>query len=211
MDKNLTKMIATSNGIPTPNWIIVKTSLDGKVSLDNGNSNKFNYPHVVKPNNEGSTMGLSIISSNSELQDAISKAGEFTNEIMIEEYISGREITVGILGYKPLPIVEIIPNHDLYDYTCKYTQGMSKYICPADLPTQLTQEIQASALKLYNLLGCKHYARVDFRLNEKNEFYLLEINTLPGMTATSLFPKAAKAAGLSYSQLIETILYLALD
>ena len=211
MDKNLTKIIATSNSIPTPNWIILKTAIDGEVILNRENSKKFKYPCVVKPNNDGSTMGLSIVTSEKNLQDGISIAGEYSDEIMVEEYIPGREITVGILGFKPLLIVEIIPNHGLYDYNCKYTKGMSKYICPAEIPSDLTQRIQEDALKLYNLLGCRHYARVDFRLNNKNEYYLLEINTLPGMTDTSLLPKASKIAGLSYSQLIETIIKIAME
>ena len=129
---------------------------------------------------------------------------------MAEEYIPGREVTVGVLGSKPLPIVEIIPDNELYDHECKYTSGKSRYEVPAKLPENITRKIQADALKIYNSIGCKHYARVDFRLN-RDKHYFLEINTLPGMTATSLFPMAAKAAGLDFTNLIENIIKIAMD
>ena len=131
------------------------------------------------------------------------------NEILIEEFIPGRELTVSILGNKPLPIVEIKPSHNLYDYECKYTKGMSKYIIPEELSDSLERSISEDALKIYKTIGCRHYARVDFRLNESGEHYLLEINTLPGMTATSLLPKAAKSAGLEFPELIDTIIRIA--
>jgi D-alanine-D-alanine ligase len=164
---------------------------------------------VVKPADEGSTFGLTIVNEESELNDAISLAAEFSDEILIEEFISGRELTVGILGNKPLPIVEIKPSHNLYDYDCKYTEGMSEYIVPAELSDSIERSLSEDALKIYKTIGCRHYARADFRLNDDGQHYLLEINTLPGMTSTSLLPKAAKAAGLEFSDLIDTIIKIA--
>lgn len=209
MDKHLSKILAQSEEIPTPKWIHLREA-GNHFKLFNEKSPKFDLPYVVKPSEEGSTMGLSIVKNKDNLDLALQHASEYSDKIMIEEYIPGRELTVGILGNKPLPIVEIIPRHSLYDYECKYTEGMSKYIVPAELPLSLTRKIQKDAIKIYHALNCKHYARVDFRLNENNEHYFLEVNTLPGLTNTSLLPKAAKKAGLSFPKLIETIIKIAL-
>ncbi len=209
MDKNITKLIAKSVGVPTPNWVLLKRDQFTGFSLEDNMVPKFNFPYVIKPSNEGSTFGLSIVKDESGIEDAISLAVEFGKETLIEEYIPGREITVGILGNKPLPVVEIIPGHELYDYECKYTEGMSEYNIPADLPESVLRGISEDALKIYKAIGCRHYARVDFRVNENNEHFLLEINTLPGMTSTSLLPKAAKAAGLEFNNLVDTIVKIA--
>jgi len=209
MDKNITKLIAKSVGIPTPNWVLLKRNVNNGMQLQDNDCPKFSYPYVVKPADEGSTFGLTIVNEESELNDAISLAAEFSDEILIEEFISGRELTVGILGNKPLPIVEIKPSHNLYDYDCKYTEGMSEYIVPAELSDSIERSLSEDALKIYKTIGCRHYARADFRLNDDGQHYLLEINTLPGMTSTSLLPKAAKAAGLEFSDLIDTIIKIA--
>ena len=209
MDKNITKLIAKSINIPTPNWILLTRDGHSGMKLHDIQSPKFSYPYVVKPSNEGSTFGLSIVNEESELEEAISLASEFSGEILVEEYIPGRELTVGIVDNKPLPIVEIMPIHNLYDYECKYTEGMSKYLVPAELSDHLERSLYKDTLKIYQIIGCRHYARADFRLNEKGEHYLLEINTLPGMTSTSLLPKAAKAAGLEFPDLIDTIIKIA--
>ncbi len=152
---------------------------------------------------------MTVVNEESELNDAISLAAEYSDEILIEEFIPGRELTVGILGNKSLPIVEIKPSHNLYDYDCKYTEGMSEYIVPAELSDSIERSLSEDALKIYKTIGCRHYARADFRLNDDGQHYLLEINTLPGMTSTSLLPKAAKAAGLEFSDLIDTIIKIA--
>ena len=209
MDKNITKLIAKSVDIQTPNWVLLKLNQHTGMQLHDNQSPKFSYPYVVKPSSEGSTFGLTIVKQESELKKAIDHAAEFGDEILIEEFIPGRELTVSILGNKPLPIVEIKPSHNLYDYECKYTEGMSEYIVPAELSDSLERSISEDALKIYKTIGCRHYARVDFRLNESGEHYLLEINTLPGMTATSLLPKAAKSAGLEFPELIDTIIKMA--
>ena len=209
MDKNITKLIAKSVGIPTPNWVLLKRNVDDGMQLQDNNSPKFSYPYIIKPSDEGSTFGLTIVREESELGDAISLAAEFGDEILIEEFIPGKEITVGILDNKPLPIIEIKPSHNLYDYDCKYTEGMSDYIVPAELSDSIERSLLEDALKIYKTIGCRHYARVDFRINDEGQHYLLEINTLPGMTSTNLLPKAAKAAGLKFSDLIDTIIKIA--
>ena len=209
MDKNISKIIAQSVSIPTPNWLLIKIDRNIGIRLQDFDTSKFKLPYVVKPSDEGSTYGLSIVYDESELPEAIGCAFEFSNEILIEEYIPGRELTVGILGDRALPVIEIQPSHDLYDFDCKYVEGLSKYVVPAQLSDILIKNITADALKIYQTLDCRHYARVDFRINENNEHYFLEINTLPGMTSTSLLPKAAKAAGLEFSDLIKTIINLA--
>ena len=209
MDKNISKLIAQSVTIPTPKWVLIKRDQNSGLKLQNYNTPKFTYPYVVKPSNEGSAYGLSIVYDESELPEAIDRAAGYSDEILIEEYIPGRELTVGILGKKSLPIVEIIPSHNIYDFECKYTEGMSKYMVPADLSDSLIRKISEDALKIYNTIGCRHYARADFRLNGKDEYYFLEINTLPGMTSTSLLPKAAKAAGLEFPDLIDIIIKIA--
>ena len=208
MDKHLSKLIAKTESIPTPKWILVKSD-NFSTQLINQNSIKFNFPCIVKPADEGSTVGLSLIDNVSEIEDAINLAGKYSTNILIEEYIPGRELTVGILGSKALPIVEIISDNELYDYDCKYTKGKSQYKVPAELPGKVTRKIQDDALKIYKAVGCRHYGRIDFRLNEKNEHYFLEINTLPGMTSTSLLPMAAQAAGLDFPELVDTIIKIA--
>jgi D-alanine-D-alanine ligase len=209
MDKHLSKMIAKTESIPTPEWVSLKIDTYS-TQLLNQNSIKFDFPYIVKPADEGSTVGLSLVNSEDEIEGAIEIAGKHSANILIEEYIDGRELTVGILGSKVLPIVEIISENQLYDYDCKYTKGKSQYKVPAELPEKVTRKIQDDALKIYKAVGCRHYGRVDFRLNEKNEHYFLEINTLPGMTSTSLLPMAAQAAGLEFPDLVDTIIKIAM-
>ena len=209
MDKHLSKMIAKTESVPTPEWILIKSD-SYSTQLLNQNALKFDFPYIVKPADEGSTVGLSLVNNEDEIQNAIEVAGKHSTSILLEEYIPGRELTVGILGTKALPIVEIISDHELYDYECKYSKGKSQYKVPADLTEKVTRKIQADALKIYKAVGCRHYGRVDFRLNEKNELYFLEINTLPGMTSTSLLPMAAQAAGLEFPDLVDTIIKIAM-
>jgi len=209
MDKHLSKMIARTESVPTPEWILIKSD-KYSTQLLNENALKFDFPYIVKPADEGSTVGLSLVNSEDEIEGAIEIAGKHSTNILLEEYIAGRELTVGILGVKALPIVEIISDHQLYDYECKYSKGKSQYKVPAELPEKVTRKIQDDALKIYKAVGCRHYARVDFRLNEKNEHYFLEINTLPGMTSTSLLPMAAQAGGLEFPDLVDTIIKIAM-
>jgi D-alanine-D-alanine ligase len=165
----------------------------------------------VKPNDQGSTVGLTIIDDYRSLSDAISNAFKYSRSVIIEQYISGKEITVPILGRNPLPIIEIIPATGIYDYECKYQPGKTQYIVPAKLPIHIFEKIQSLALEAFQVLGCRHYARVDFRLSVDMTPFCLEVNTLPGMTPTSLVPKAALSIGINFSELIERILQLAID
>ena len=165
---------------------------------------------MVKPNFQGSTLGLSIVNNKDEMKQAIKLASIYSDNIIIEKFIKGRELTVGILGEKALEIVEIIPKSGFYDYDSKYTKGASEYICPADIDESISRKIKSNALKIHKAIGCRHYARVDFLLDSKNNHYLLEINTLPGLTATSLLPKSAKSIGLSYRDLVIKIITLAM-
>ena len=142
---------------------------------------------------------------NFTLEQAITFAFKYGKKIIIEEFIAGKEIAAGILNGVALPLVHIKPQHDMYDYECKYTPGMSSYIVPAELTPEKTNEIQEYALRMYNLFGCESYARIDFLLKENGEMVILEMNTLPGLTATSLLPKAAEKAGYPFSELIENI------
>ena len=200
MEKSLTKQLAKSHNIKTPDWNIFEYSDESK---DNS-PNKF--PVVVKPSADGSTVGLSIVRSQTEMEDAIKLANKYDGKIMVEDYIEGRELTVTIIGQLVYPIVEIIPKHNIYDYECKYEKGMSEYICPAAISDKLTSKIQNSALCIFNILQCSGYARADFILDKNNVPWFLEINTLPGMTTTSLVPKSAMAAGISFNDLIQMII-----
>ncbi len=202
MDKHISKLLVEDVGIDTPKWEYLR--------IENRIENKFGYPCVVKPNSEGSTFGVTIVENERAFKPAVNGAFEFGDEIIIEEYIEGRELTVAVIADEVYPIIEIKPEHGLYDYECKYTKGLSDYICPADLDHELTDMIQETSLKIYKLLKCCHYGRVDFRLDRQDRFWFLELNTLPGMMDTSLVPKAAKAVYMSFEQLIDKIIKLAL-
>ena len=211
MDKNKSKKICIENNILTPLWRIVnKNNLNKK--------NNFNGKVVVKPVSEGSSVGMSIVDNcfnkkgeiSTELKNAFDFCFSVSNNAMIEQYILGRELTVSILDDKVLPIIEVIPKGDFYDYKCKYTKGESDYLVPAKLDERTKNLLNEYSIKIHKTIGCRGYSRVDFRLSEDGKIYFLEINTLPGFTDTSLFPKAANAVGLSYNELIKSIIRLAL-
>lgn len=201
MDKNISKIIAEKNNILTPKWNIYNNN--------NIHNDKFNYPVIVKPNGQGSTVGLRIVHKKEELMPALDYAFHFDSSVLIEEYIKGRELTVMILNGKAYPICEIIPSHELYDYECKYTAGMSNYTCPAKLDSELTNYVHEVSENLFHLLKCQDYSRVDYLMDDQKRLWFLEINTLPGMTDTSLAPMSALAAGISFNELIDTIVMLA--
>ena len=146
-----------------------------------------------------------MVENKDALERAISLASEYDRDVLIENYIKGREITVGILDMDPLPIVEIVPKHQIYDYECKYNPGMSKYLCPANIDKSLTNKIKRDSIEIFKILGCSGYGRLDFILDD-GEYHFLELNTLPGMTSTSLLPIAAKNSGLLFTQLISKII-----
>ncbi|NQV36558.1 MAG: D-alanine--D-alanine ligase [Candidatus Marinimicrobia bacterium] len=199
MDKHVSKVLVEKFGVRTPKWMIINKA-------DIATRPNFSPPYIVKPVDQGSTVGLTVVYQKTNLDTALNSAFEYSDTIMIEEYIAGREITVTILGNKAYPIVEIIPSHDLYDYECKYSLGMSQYVCPADISNDISAKIKSESEKIFSILKCRHYGRVDYRLDDDSNFWFLEINTLPGMTETSLVPKSVKAAGMSFESLIDDLI-----
>ena len=197
MNKDKSKKTVRDNNFLTPDWFLFDREND---------SSQVDFPCIVKPNAQGSTFGLSMIDNKEGIKDAITLAFKYDSDVLIEKYINGREITVGILDGRPLPIVEIIPKHSLYDYECKYSPGMSEYFCPAKLDKDLEHNIKKDSLDIFNVLKCRGYGRLDFILDNHGNYYFLEINTLPGMTSTSLLPMAAKEQGLMFEELIDAII-----
>ncbi len=212
MDKVVSKLLFERYNIPTPDWQHFNRANAYTVpKIENDVLTTLDFPLVVKPSNEGSTVGLTVVSAKEQLGPAIENALQYNNEIIAEKFIPGREITVALLGDQALPIVEIIPRHGIYDYDCKYTQGMSRYIVPATLELALARRIQQCAVLGFKALKCAGYGRMDIRLGEDGTPYFLELNTLPGMTDTSLVPKAAQAAGYSFTELLEQIIALGMQ
>lgn len=207
MDKQRTKLIVSTQGVPTVPTLffgkketVSKSLSDSKATLE--------YPIVVKPNTEGSTVGLTIVEKPDRLNEAVELAAKYDCYILIEAYIPGRELTVGLLDGEALPVVEIIPKSGFYDYHAKYTAGASDYVCPAEISQRIEDEIRRLAEISYRVIGCEGYARADFRMNSDGQLFFLEMNTLPGMTSTSLVPKAARAAGIEFPELVERIVKL---
>ena len=197
MHKDTTKRLLVQAGVPTPEWVY---------PYRNGaDLARLGRPLIVKPVAEGSTVGLTLVKEPAELGPALTKAGD----AMLERFIPGRELSVGILDGRALPPVEIIPRHEIYDYECKYTDGMSEYLCPAPLAQDVTDRVCELAGRAFAALGCHGYARIDFRLALDGTPYCLEANTLPGMTTHSLVPMAAAQVGLDLGGLCETICRLA--
>lgn len=174
-------------------------------------NNKIDLPFVVKPANHGSSIGLSIIEHKDQIPQALELAFKFDEEIIIEEYIEGRELTVGILENLALPVIEIIPKNKFFDFEAKYQSDLTEYIIPAVLEKKIAEDIQQVALKAHKLLGCFACSRADFILSKSGLPYILEVNTIPGMTATSLLPKAAKIAGVDFNRLCIKLLELAYE
>ena len=206
MDKAASKKMFLQEGVLTPEWILLSA---GDELPDLEVDSLGGYPLIVKPNTEGSTVGLTVVTQAQDLPEAITLAADYGPDVLVERYIPGRELTVAVLGDEALPIVEIKPKGGFYDYEHKYTAGMSEYICPADLPEPLAASIRELGVRAAQCLGCRGVSRTDFRLSPANEAYCLEVNTIPGMTPTSLVPMAAKARGMSYDQLVARMLDLA--
>jgi D-alanine-D-alanine ligase len=203
-DKILSKERFRENNVTTPYWQVVKSGQRPTIPL----------PIVVKPPRQGSTVGVVIVKNARELDSAVVEAAKYDGELLIEKFVPGRELTVGILGDQSLPILEIIPKGGFYDFTNKYpflnpqAGGGAEHVCPAKIDNDKTKEIQDLALKAYRALGLQVYSRVDVILSENNEPFVLEINTIPGMTEASLLPEAAAAAGISYVDLCTRIIEL---
>ncbi len=215
MDKDLSKHLFRAAGVQTADWLMVTEGGRGgrgagwTAFLAKAVSG-LGMPLIVKPSKQGSTVGLTLVKDAKDLEGAIDLALQYDDEVMLEQFIPGRELTVGILGGEALPVGEIIPKHELYDYECKYTAGMATEIFPADLTPEKTREVQDAAQRAFRALKLGGYARLDFRMTPAGELYCLEANTLPGMTELSLIPQAAAAAGISFPELCERIVQLAL-
>ena len=215
LDKDISKVILEKNNIKTPDWITYykHQPYDAK-KIRQEAKNSIGFPCVIKPNDEGSTVGLTIAQpeiSDEEFSKALELAFSYSDKVIIEEYIKGRELTVPVIGDKALPVIEIKPKDGFYDYEHKYTKGMTEYVCPAELEPEIEKLTKEAALKAHNSLECTVYSRVDFMLGEDNELYCIEANTLPGMTETSLVPKSAKALNISFSELIEQLIQISLN
>lgn len=194
MDKIKTRKVVGEKSLPLPK---VFTDVDGIRPSD--------FPLVLKPSSSGSSIGVKIVKDIDGFEEGLSFLNKTFSEILIEEYIPGRELTVGILGERPLPVVEIIFENSFFDYSCKYNDNLSRTVVPAEIPDSLSKEIQSIALQVYKALGCRHFGRVDFRLSKHMKPYVLELNSIPGLTSHSLLPLAAKSVGISFSSLCEHI------
>jgi D-alanine-D-alanine ligase len=208
MDKDVTKRLLRDAQVPTLPWRVARGpsfAYDADIIED-----LVGIPCVVKPSREGSSVGLHVVRERDALDAAVRDAARYDSEVMIERYARGRELTVGILGDQALPPVEIRPKKGIYDYESKYTPGMTEYLCPAPLDEELVAEIQMYALRAFKVMKLRGYGRVDFILAQE-QLWCLEANTLPGMTATSLLPKAAAAAGIDFPELCDRIARLAVS
>lgn len=203
MNKGLTKGVFVQNKINTPAGEIFKSAEDAKSwSI---------FPCVVKPCSGGSSVGIAKAENEEEFLAAVKDAFRYENEIVVEQFVKGREFSVGLLGGKALPPIEIIPKSGFYDYTAKYQAGATVEICPADIDEQTDKKLRDAATAAYNALHLDSYARVDFLVDENGEPFCLEANTLPGMTPTSLLPQEAAVEGLNYADLCEKIIEISLD
>jgi len=212
MNKDATKKMYEKAGIPIPPYVICNRN--DKMDAD-ACAKQLGLPLVVKPVVGGSSVGMSIVRSVSDLQGAVTKAFEYDSTVMVEAYIDGLELTGGVIGNRELeafPIIEIIPDkaHDFFDYEAKYTAGITQEICPARIDAELTLQAQTYAKKSHQALFCRGYSRTDMILRDR-DIYVLETNTIPGMTATSLLPQAAQVAGLNFTRLLDRLIELGLE
>ena len=198
MDKDVSKRLFRLAGVATADWFMSPVN-----PADVGA--RLGWPVVVKPSKQGSTVGLSVVKKEADFEAAVALARKYDDEVMIERFVPGRELTVGVLEGKALVVGEIIPRHELFDSECKYTPGMSEEIFPADLPAAVADDCGRLALLAHHALKLGGYSRVDFRLTPQGEILCLEVNTLPGMTATSLLPQAARAVGIDFPELCDRI------
>ncbi|HEV3409615.1 MAG TPA: D-alanine--D-alanine ligase [Chthoniobacterales bacterium] len=203
-DKILSKEKFEAAGVTTPAWEVIST----------GERPKMAVPLVVKAPRQGSTVGVYIVKQDSELNESLKKAAQYDDHLLVEKFVPGRELTVGVLGDQALPIIEIIPKGGFYDFTNKYpllnpgAGGAAEHVCPAHLPEAQTRAIQHLALRAHRSLGLEVYSRVDVILPENGQATVLELNTIPGMTEASLLPEAAAAAGIGYGELCARIIAL---
>ena len=202
MNKGMAKQLFLENGIPTPRGTSLKRGEDAAKIETCG----IHFPCVVKPCSGGSSIGVSIVHDKAEYEQALKEAFRWENELVIEEYVKGRELSVGVIDFQALPIIEIAPVEGFYDYKNKYKAGSTVETCPAELSEQITKEMQGYAEKVAEVLGLNTYSRTDFLLDAEDHIFCLEANTLPGMTPTSLLPQEAKVTGVDFNQLCEKLI-----
>ncbi len=207
MNKILAQNIFKQNHIPVPPFRVVNKN--NKRSLQTAVITIDNYPVMVKPASQGSSIGITLVENKNDLAAAVEKALEYDGEVLIERYIRGKELTVGILDDRPLPVIEIRPHAKFFDFTAKYESGTTEYIIPAQLPDDVARRVQKMAWDAFCALRCRDLSRVDIMLDDEQNPFVIEINTIPGFTATSLLPKAAKVMGIDFPQLCLTIVQLA--
>ncbi len=201
IDKEMTKRLVAQAGVRTPDWKTYRQE-----DLASLKEPPLPLPVIVKPNREGSTIGISIVRETKEFKSAVEQALGHDETVLVEQYVAGTEVTVGILSGKALPVLEVVPKSGFYDYTSKYTKGMTTYIVPARIPDPVARRLSETSEMIFSLMRLSDFARMDFMVAaDQNEFFL-EVNTIPGMTETSLIPKAAAAVGISFETLCETIL-----
>ncbi len=206
MDKIASRRRCASAGLCVPPWVAVEVPVTEPAwrALE-----CLSYPLVVKPNCQGSSLGVSIVHACDDLEPAIQVAAQYGSMVVVEAFVIGRELTVGVLAEQPLPVVEIRPRQPFFDFTAKYTTGATDYLVPAPVPDSVARAVQAAGLAAHHALGCRHLSRADLILDQANRPVLLEVNTIPGFTPTSLLPKAAACAGISYELLCEQLVLLA--
>lgn len=210
MDKDISKKLMKQTGIPTAEWNVLNVEKSDSSTVIDEILRTIGLPCVIKPLSAGSSVGVSIVKDLEALEEALVYAGKVEKNILVEKMIPGREFSVGILDGTALPVIEIIPKQGFYDYKNKYQAGAALEICPARLSETETQKVQSLALRVHHELRLGAYSRIDFILSEAGEFVCLEANTLPGMTPTSLLPQEALAVGISYPELCDRIVHLAL-
>lgn len=207
MDKHLSKVLMRAAGVATADWLMAPAPHTGTLDPDLVDA-QLGWPVVVKPSKQGSTVGLSIVRDRTDLAAAVTAAFRYDDQVMVERFVPGRELTVGIIGGTVLPVIEIKPVKELYDYECKYTPGMAEEFV-AELSPELEELLADQARRAFEALALRGYARIDFRLDPNGRPWCLEANTLPGMTPTSLIPQAAAAAGVLFPDLCDRIVQLA--
>jgi D-alanine-D-alanine ligase len=212
MDKAVSKMLFSQVGVPTPDYILLDAlRKDLWPAALKEAADRFGLPLIIKPAEEGSTFGLTKAETLEQLHPAAETAAKFSRRVVVEKFIPGRELTVGILVDEALPLLEIVVPGGFYDFEAKYRSGDNQYICPADVDPEIAAKAKQFALLAFDVLGLLDYSRIDFRLDEQGGLWCLEANNQPGMTGSSLFPKGAAAAGINLSALLEKIIASALS
>ncbi len=208
MDKIMSKRIFAAEDIPTPDYMVLTEGEEESFykDIETGVPLPINFPIVVKPSSEGSTIGVKIIQDKADVREAVEEAKSYSSRIILEKYIAGTEITVGVIEDETVPTLEIVPKSSFYDYDSKYTNGMTEYLLTTSLDEETDRRVQGLALNAFRAIGCRGAARVDMIVDKDMTPWVLEINTIPGMTETSLLPKAAASVGIFFDILVERML-----